>query len=227
MFKMRVALLGAMALLVVSGFAASTASALGPYWKVNGSKLVGTKAINLQLKGTAVLAVPKIPLTVECTNSRSELSAINSNGTRQGQDKGQIKYTGCTVTESPTKGCKVNEPITTNQTKSYLAIAESPTRIVDVFAPEKLTVFVELVFTSCGLITNEPVQGSVAAEVKPENTEVTEGDLQFPKPSIATVKKEGGASQPVELKVGGIVSTFSAGYGAKLVSNEKFGVTEL
>jgi hypothetical protein len=230
MFKMRVALMGAMALLVVSGFAASTASALGPYWHVNGVKLTTqSKAINLQLKGVAKLSVSNLALVIECKASSSEGATIEGNGTKQGKDKGKIKYTEC---KNNQKECEVVEPITTNETKSYLGQLKSGA-IVDVFEPTVGKVFVEIQIKGVGscptLVKGKfPVDGSVAAEVKPENKEVKEGDLQFTEPAIKTIKHEG-TPTAVGLTFGGATNeaTFSAGYGAQLESGEVFGVTEL
>jgi hypothetical protein len=228
MFKMRVALLGAMTLLVVSGFAASTASAAGPYWHVGGSGArfeKGATGLKLQLKGKAVLAVPSAGFSVECNGSISESSTINGNGTNQGQDKGQLTFSSCKTTLS---GCTVAEPITTNQTKSFLANSETTqTKIVDVFAPEKGEAYVVLNFSSgCGLLAGaQTVKGRVAAEIIPAGVELKEGILNFPTPSISSVKHEG-TVVTTELKVGGLVSTFSATYGARLESGANFGVTE-
>jgi hypothetical protein len=229
MFKMRVALLGAMALLVVSGFAASAASAAGPYWHVGGTRFEkGASGIKLQLKGVAKLAVPKAGVTVECNGSISEGSAINGNGTNQGQDKGKITYSSCKTTKSE---CKVAEPITTNLTKSYLAIAATQTKIVDVFEPEKGEVFVELKFSKgCGLLEGtNAVKGDAVAEVIPAGVEQKEGLVVFPEVAIKKIKHEGGAEQELGgLKVGAtnLEATFSAAYGARLEQGVVFGVTE-
>jgi hypothetical protein len=51
MSKMSIPLLGALALLVVSGLAASTASAAGPYWHVGGSRFEkGATGLNSKAK---------------------------------------------------------------------------------------------------------------------------------------------------------------------------------
>jgi hypothetical protein len=225
MSKMRVALLGAMALLVVSGFAASTASAAGPYWHVGGSRFEkGATGIKLQLKGKAVLSVPSAGFSIECNGSVSGSSTINGNGTDQGQDKGQLTFSQCTTTLS---GCTVAEPITTNQTKSFLANAETQTKIVDVFAPEKGETFVVLNFSSgCGVLAGaQTVKGRVAAEVIPAGVELKEGILDFPTTAISSVKHEG-VTVAAGLKIGGLVSTFGATYGARLESGANYGVTE-
>jgi hypothetical protein len=225
MFKMRVALLGAMTLLVVSGFASATASAAGPYWHVGGSRFEkGATGLKLQMKGKAALEVPTAGFSIECNGSISQQSTINGNGTNQGQDKGQLTFSSCKTTLS---GCTVVEPITTNQTKSFLANAETQTKIVDVFAPEKGEAFVVLNFgTGCGVLAGaQTVKGRVAAEVIPAGVELKEGILHFPTAAISSVKHEG-VVVATELKVGGLVSTFSATYGARLESGANFGVTE-
>jgi hypothetical protein len=226
MFKMRVALLGVLALFIVSGIAASTASAAGPYWHVNGSRLEsGAKQLKLQNKTTAVLAIPSIGLEIECKSSISEGATIEGNGANQGQDKGRITYTSC---KSNAAGCTVGEPITTKPTKSYLAIAATQTKIVDVFEPTEGTLFVtiKLAGGSCLLAGSYEVTGGAVAEVVPAGTEAVEGLLSFPKTAITSVKHEGGAATTIELKTKGLASTFSSIYGAKLATGEKYGVTE-
>ena len=54
--KPRAGMLALLTLLIVSGITASTSSASGPYWKVNGVKLAGQQEkahqIKLQVKGS-------------------------------------------------------------------------------------------------------------------------------------------------------------------------------
>jgi hypothetical protein len=171
-----------------------------------------------------VLSIPTAGFPFECGNSILEKSTINGNGTNQGQDKGQLTFSQCTTTLS---GCTVAEPITTNQTKSFLANAETQTKIVDVFAPEKGETFVVLNFSSgCGLLAGaQTVKGRVAAEVIPAKVELKEGILNFPTTAISSVKHEG-VTVDTGLKVGGLVSTLGAAYGARLESGANFGVTE-
>jgi hypothetical protein len=225
MSKMRVALLGAMALLVVSGLAASAASAAGPYWHVGGTRFEkGATGIKLQSKGKVVLAIPSADFSFECNRSILEKSTINGNGKNQGQDKGQLTFSSCTTTLS---GCAVAEPITTKQTKSYLANAATQTKIVDVFVPEAGEEFVELKFGSgCGVLAGgQRIKGSMVAEVIPAGLEGKEDILHFPSAAIPTVKHEG-VTVETELKIGGLVFTFGAAYGARLESGANYGVAE-
>jgi hypothetical protein len=200
----------------------------GPYWHANGVKLEGKRQIKLQLKGKAVLAAPTLGTTgleVSCNESHSEGGTIESNGLSQGQDKGQISYSSCTVLK-PVSGCTVAEPIVTKPTKSYLAInAGGQQKIVDVFEPTEGTKFVELHFigAGCGVIAGfQPVAGSVYAELIPRQGEVQEGLLNFPTSPVEKVKHEG-IEKTIELTTAGAKATFSGAYGARLATNEPFG----
>jgi hypothetical protein len=225
--KLGAALLGSAALLLASVSMTSVASASGPFWHVNGARLEsGSKAIELKGKGEAILVSPSLELEVKCTTSASESSAIEGNGGSQGLDKGKVKYTGCKVAKPNKAECTVTEPITTNFTKSYLA--ESGESFVDVFEPTEGKVFVNLTFSKgCPELIRgtQPVDGSAAAEVKPKGSEVTEGTLSFPTTAIKEVKHEGTAKK-IGLTIGAssTAATFSATYGAKLTTGEKFGV---
>jgi hypothetical protein len=194
-------------------------------WQRRGEVLkAGSMAVKLMLKGTAKLSIPKI-LTVECKNSNSENSTIEGQGSAQGADKGSLSFTACLTNVS---GCSVAEPIKTNQTKSHLAVTESPElHAVDVFEPEKGSVFTQLKLkgSSCGVLAGTiAVDGNVAAEVKSETGEEKEGSLSFPEKSIEKVLEENEKEHTLSLTVGGIVSTFSATYGTLLESGEAFGV---
>ena len=230
MFKTRAALLGLLTLLIVSGIAASTASAAGPYWRVNGSRLeTGSKQIKLQLKGAAFLKSPSLGVEIRCNGSISENSAIEGNGTKQGLDKGRVTYSSCTVLLPAKEGCTVAEPITTNQLKSYLATASTQTKIVDVYEPTVGKVFVELKFSkACGeTLSSAPVGvlGNIAAELIPAEKEGQEGLIAFPQTAITKVMHEG-VENKLKLEVIGAVSTFSGAYGARLENKEAFGVFE-
>lgn len=201
----------------------------GLVWQIGGVILEkGTQQIKLVLKGKAKLAVPEAGVEIFCKSSTSESSVIEGQS-KQGQDKGRITYKGC---ETSKKECTVAEPITTNQTKSHLAVSESNSekvlRPVDVFEPEKGKIFVELGLkgVGCGVLAGKaPVDGSVAAEISPETGEAVEGSMTFPAEAITKVNfPEEEAT--VGLKVGAtnLESTFNAAYGAQLEKGEKFGV---
>jgi hypothetical protein len=200
------------------------------FWQRGGFPLPENVAppIKLQLKGTAKLKVPSVPFTIECAGSMSEGAAIEGQAkTHQGQDKGRITYKGCKT--SAGEGCTVAEPLTTAQTKSYLAITEDHTNVarpVDVFEPAKGKVLAEVTLkgAGCGVLAGkQSMNGSVAAEVKPEEAETKEGLLFFPGETIKSVKTEAG-EKTVGLTLGGLESVLGAGYGAELESGEAFGV---
>jgi hypothetical protein len=228
--KMRVALLGVLALFVVSGTAASSASALGPYWRTGGAGVrleKGARQIKLQLKSSkAILRSEKLELELTCNESHSEGATIEGNGTNQGQDKGRVSYSSCNVVKPA--GCVVTEPIVTNPTKSYLAVNEGAQQnLVDVFEPTEGAIFVKIGFTgkACGVLAGaQPVDGSVYAELVPKEVENQEGLLNFPAKPVAKVKHEG-VEKTVGLTVAGDAAEFVATYGARLATfPEKYGV---
>lgn len=226
--KMRAGILVLLALFITSGIAASAASASGPYWRVNTLRLeTGTKQIKLQNKGQLVLKseVGTTPITITCNSSISEASTIGGNRTNQGQDKGHITYTSCS--DSVTN-CTPVEPITTKETKSYLALAATQTKIVDVFEPTEGETFTTITLKggTCLLAGPHEVKGSVAAEIIPAGVENQEGLIVFPSTPIKKVKHEGTEITLPALMLGPKEATFSGIYGARLVSGEKFGAFE-
>jgi hypothetical protein len=234
MFKTRVALLGVLALFIASGIAASTSSAAGPYWRVNKARLGqgASRQIKLQAKGVTVLKGKALggaaTITIECHNSYSEGASIEGQGNFQGQDKGRVVFEQCkTVGTGLASNCnKVAEPIRTNQLKSYLAYAkENPAqqKFIDVFEPQqKPAPFVVLKLPGC--IVEEPeVTGSVAGELVPIEKEGQEGLLNFPEAFIKEVVHEQ-QPQTIGLSFAGEPAIFSGSFGARLATNEQWGV---
>jgi hypothetical protein len=229
MFKTRVALLGALVLIVASGLASSTASAAGPYWRVNGARLGqgASKQINLQLKGGAVLdtKVLGVAVTVECATGVSEGATIEGQGQFQGQDKGRLTFKKCMAVLGGTF-CEVREPVTTNQLKSHLVtFSGGQKKYADLFEPQQgeNIVTIDLAGLKCGMEVKFTVKGSVAAEVIPAEVESQDSLLNFPLFAIKEVFLEQQAKKP-ELKVGAEKAEFIAAFGAKLESGERFGV---
>jgi hypothetical protein len=108
--------------------------------------------------------------------------------------------------------------------------SKDPTKIVDVFEPEKGTTFVELKIrgTACGVLEGtEAVKGSIAAEVIPTGVEHTEGLLHFPAIAITPVTHEG-VGKTVGLKLGAtnLDCAFIGAYGSRLETGESFGAFE-
>lgn len=234
--KLKAGLLGLLALLAVSGIAASTAAASGPFWHVGGTKLGqgATKQIKLQSKSALVLKTPLLAVEVECKNSISENATIEGVGASQGQGTGRVTYTQCKVLKPAKAECKVAEPITTNQLKSFLALAtpnqEKPkqAKMVNVFEPSTGLTFVILKFSEgCGtpVAGERGVNGAIAAELVPVEKEAQEGLVAFPSEAISKIKHEG-QERTLKLEILSDPSIFSGTYGARLASNEPFGVFE-
>jgi hypothetical protein len=236
--RQRIVMLSLMAVFVTSMFTTAVASAEGPFWHVNGVKLKqGSVGITGQNKGNLkfVTTLGNATIKITCTTSSTEGTIDGQGETRQGQDKGKVTFSGCTVVGEPPfpEGCKVKEPITTNQLKSHLANAtvQGVEQIVDLFEPtgpqqEVKKVFVILVFELCGAILNGPheVTGNVAAQLVPQRIEAQEGLLSFPETPITTIKHEGQEVTGVGLKFAGNVAKFSGSYTQKLQNNLPYGV---
>jgi hypothetical protein len=230
MFKTRAILFGVLALFIATVIMASTASALGPYWHVNGSKLGQgvKKQIKLQNKGAVFFqwtASLSPVVNIECKNSIAEGGAIEGNGNNQGQDKGSFKFSQCKPIPPSEPTCKVSEPIITKQLKSHLVTYKGmQSKYADLFEPQEGSVFMIMKTTECGLgVSGErEVIGDVAAEVMPTEAEAQEGLLSFPEPAITTVfleqqEKNIGLTPPTSFH-------FKATYGSRLESGERFGV---
>lgn len=199
----------------------------GPFWHVNGTQLKqGIRQVKLQLKGTSFLKTTASgeKLEIACKNAVSEGATIEGQGSFQGQDKGRLAFTQCKFVKPAT--CEIVEPITTNQTKSYLAFNPNSNqqKFVDVFEPQQGTTFVTLKFGKklCLTLASAPVSGSAAAEIIPVEKEGQEGLMNFPEEPITSVLHEGEVKK-VGLKVLE-AATFSGAFGARLETNEPWGV---
>jgi len=231
MFKTRVALLGVLALFIASGIAASTASAgqpEGPYWHVAGSRLGQgvSKQIKLQAKGVTILKGSDlgVGVVIECHNSYTEGATIEGQGNSQGQDKARFVFEQCkTVVKGLT--CVVTEPIRTNQLKSYLAYNPNSKqqKFIDVLEPQQGSVFVVLHFKGFACPESAPVEGAVAGEIIPVEKEVQEGLLYAPEVPITEIEHEH-QRRTIGLKFAEEPSVFSGAYGARLATNEQWGV---
>jgi len=201
-----------------------------PVWFVGGEQLKqGTKQIKLQIKGSAILKSSTLGIEISCKGSGSEGATIEGNGIGQGQGKGRVTYSQCSVLKPVGKEgtCEVAQPITTNQLKTYLATANVQSKIVSVFEPTVGKVFVELKFSKpCGeALSSSPVgvTGNVAGEDIPSESEGQEGLVAFPATAISKVTNEG-QEKVLKLETIGNVSTFTGAYSARLQGNERFAV---
>jgi hypothetical protein len=237
-FKPRVALLGVLALVILSGIATSAASASNPSWKVNGTKLAAqtkeaakiTALESSELKGKVVGDAT----TIICTTAVAENAYIEGNGAGAGQDGAKgITFTNCTTTIVGLANCRVNVPIKTSQLKSHLVTyGEGQEKIGDLFEPSQSSgEYVALGFHSasetekCAIPEAEkfPVKGSVVAEVK--TGEAVKGELTYPTTPITKAKLEGQAIEP-KLSLGGNPGAIFAGrFEVELVSGKKFGAS--
>jgi hypothetical protein len=233
--KTRVALVGLLTLLVIGGAAASTASAAGPYWRVNGARLGQgvAKQIKFQLKGPIFLkAIPTTTeILIECKSGISEGATIEGQGNFQGQDKGRFTFRQCRVIKP--LGCAgLVEPITTNQLKSYLAYnntAGAQQKFVDVFEPQQGNVIVVFKQAAggkeeCLVAPEATLSGSFAAEIVPTESENQENLLSLPETAITSVVHEQQTKTIRLTFVEGSTATLKGAFGARLETGERWGV---
>lgn len=231
MLKTRVALLGVLALFIASGIASSTASATGPFWHVAGAKLGQgeAKQVKIQAKLNPILVSEVkafgIKIKIECHNSYGEGITIE-NSNIQGQDKGRIVFEQCKTIFNPEEVCKVVEPIKTNQLKSFLAFNPNSKqqKFVDVFEPQQGTKFVTLHFEGTGcLVPEAAVEGAVAGEIVPIEKESQELLLDFPEKPIEEIVHQQ-QTRKIGLVFAGEPAVFDGAYGARLATNQLWGV---
>jgi hypothetical protein len=230
MYKMRVVLWAAIALVLVSGIAASAASAAGPYWHLNTHRLEKFSWPALISAGPTELTakVLSIPITIKCASATVEGAEIVGNGTNQGLDvASSIAFEKCTI--ATPKGCVVAQPIKTVAVKSSLVTYDSG-KIGDLYEPTKGTEFVTIKIgdesktNTCSLKAEYPVKGSIAATVSPEGSEAKVGELGFPTTAIKQVKTEGGAPTTVGLEIGEKnPANFSGKFEVEMALGERFG----
>jgi hypothetical protein len=230
MFKTRAALRGVLVLLAASAVASPTAWASGPYWHVGGVRLEsGSKSLKLQAKGTIVLSAQLgniVEIVVECANSKSEGATIEGNGGGQGQGKGRLVFTQCK--SNWPHNCRIIEPITSSQLKLHLATDRGQSKYAVLYEPTEGRGFLSYRLgdregETCLVAGEEPVGGTVAAEVAPSEVEGQEMSLFLPEEPIPTVFL-GSEEKKVDLLYGENQMKFSASYGARLDGGEKFGV---
>jgi hypothetical protein len=231
MFKTRAVLLGVLVLFVASGIASATASASGPYWRVGGLRLEsGSKSLKLQAKGTIVLSAQLgniVEIVVECASSKSEGATIEGDGGGQGQGKGRLIFTQCR--SNWPHNCRIVEPVTTSQLKLHLGTDGGQSKYAVLYEPTEGRLFLWYRLAdaregeTCLVAGEEPVGGTVAAEVVPREIEGQEMSLFLPEEPVSTVFL-GQEEKKVDLLYGENQMKFSASYGARLDGGEKFGV---
>jgi hypothetical protein len=252
--RARLMLLGVLAVFIVGAVASSSASALpteGPFWHVGGAKLpAGTKkAIAGKLIGDTPFLYGKLSnkwIRITCSTLNPTGSIFN--GTIHGESEETVEFTGCntsnifeaTAKTGPYKEiaeCKVSatiktEPVTNTLWYHTTNVGKTRTATEQVlFTPKTGTVFAKITITGngCGFLEGTfKMEGNVAAEPAPQNTEVTVGTLTFPTEQQKHVWQPKGSPEEtqVELKFLGTEADFVAEAEIKLVNAEKFGIFE-
>jgi hypothetical protein len=237
MLRQRTVALSLVAVFVASMFTVASASAAGPFWHRNGSKLTqGSVGVTGQNKGNLSLSskIGTTPITITCTASASVGTIDGQGPTLQGQGKGKVKYTGC---KTNVANCGISETlpekpptgnITTGQLKIHLATGtvQGTEQIVALLEPSPSEQTAEKVFTKFAIVKEASaclleglykVSGSVVAQLSPQEAESQEGSLFFPEPAITTITHEGQTVHP-GLFLGTAEAVFKGYYAQKAQS---------
>jgi hypothetical protein len=198
------------AIFVVGAFSAAPAwSAEGPFYKVNGVRLTGEKAIKAKITEEYVFKVLAVEVTVRCKEMTYEAGAIRGLKEKTSDTgKGVVALKMCTV-EGNGAGCAVeNNEIKTQTLTTTLAYSE-PSRKGKVLILFKATPLATIKFVgaNCSLLTGE-LTGSFAGEVldtarKSIAVEGTQAEavvnyIKFPTGQIDTVYTETGGTENTE-----------------------------
>jgi hypothetical protein len=203
MSKFRLVLQSILVGLVLTGMISAVASAAepteAPFWKVGGSRLAQGKTHLVKLSGTKFVLNGEIgaaKVEFQCAKQSVEGAAfLGSNAGEHGKSEGTIKFEECKILEFVTSsfverpGCKVN--VNKTETVGSLWYHETSAgvkteKIQAAFWPKNgttkfTTITVKEITSECGALVGEyGVEGSVAAEVHPENAEVNTGSFTFP-----------------------------------------------
>jgi hypothetical protein len=204
--KVRLMLLGVMAVFVVSVAVSSSALALptaGPFWQVNGTKLAVGISKNITNKGgetTLYSTINRVRLKITCKEVTS-IGAI-SNSASHGESQETIEFkkecklfilnskqeyvlqTGCHIVE-PLRFIQASDDLwyhtRVNNQRSGATERTSSEQVR--FTPKGTQIFITLEITEepeCVFPGKFTVEGSVAGEIKPEQTEVVKGEIVFP-----------------------------------------------
>jgi len=200
--RSKLVLLGLLSAFVLTGMMAAVASAAEPteqpFWKLNGTRLVSGKSHTVRLSGTKFVLNGEIgakKVEFQCKGQTVEGAVvIGSNAKEHGKDEGTIRFKECVVFES-VSGVFVERPgctVTINKAETQGSLWYHETsagvkteKIQAAFWPKSGNKFTEIAISEktseCGaLIGTYQVEGSVAAEVHPENAEAKTGSFTFP-----------------------------------------------
>jgi len=231
MQRIRIVGLALMAVFALSAVAASAASAVeGPFWKVNGSRLLSgeTRLLLATAKENFILEDTVLGQTITCTAltlpEAAQMEIIGSTGGNAGKSKEVIDFTGCTQVGNGVKCTVVNSLVNTVPVLNllgYSTAAKGGPALV-LFEPESGKVFATVKYTSTVAegckSESQGVTGTTIALAQVGGaqvavgggTETLHGEVRFHKLAKAIfIEKEGvvGAEVKSKLELAGTAST--------------------
>lgn len=159
MNRMRTIGMALVAVLALSAAAAVVATAVeGPFWKVEGSRLLAGETRLLLPSATAnFIFSSNIGILITCAGLRlpvaNEMQIIGSSGANGGRSLERLEFTGCTVTGNGT-GCDVESGLFVTNLLVTLLGYSTATRsglVLVLFAPDSGTEITTLRFTGLGV----------------------------------------------------------------------------
>jgi len=244
MRRMRPLGLSLVAAFALSAVAATAAQALpeGPFYKVEGNRLLATETKELKAKAASsfTLEAASIGVAVTCTSLKLKPGAtiVGSTGENAGTSEEVIEFSGCTVTGNG-EGCKVeNEAVTTSTVEDALGYSSSSRSgpLLVSFHPKTGKVFVELKFVGAkcilpstkveGTVVGEAFASGKQVEVTKNEVELTSSEIKFGKASKTVFVESGGVltSTKAKLTSFGIGATLEGTSQQELAGGSKWGI---
>lgn len=239
--------LALVAVLACASFAAASASANPPRWKVNGAYLGANVAKPFtSTSGVSRLRIPLLGVTIVCNKDKNTGSIVGSAAGSPGTNKEVVvTFEECRV-EGAEEVCTVGngKKIITNKLKSELVwLSAEGLNAGDLLTPEVAgqpftTIVVE--GAECPLPKENKITGEALGKIEPINAFAVTGTLTFTDPAIAkywtgdrplTEKEKKEGKKRTEhanggLKFGANPAVFSSVDSVTLNSGEEFGVFE-
>lgn len=210
-----------------------------PYWKVGGKRLGAGQEQEVKVKnksGTKVVLhgkISEVSFEGRCTTlTSSATSVIGSSTEHDGKVEGGLATEGCTlfVGGKEQKECKYGNLKWAVKGKLWYEGSKSVggTKIAVLLEPKAGTVFgtQTLEGPGCGVLEGTyKLEGTIAASVAPQDTELAIGELSFPKLGITQLwqNQDGETERHPQLVEGGGEATFEGEDTAELTSGSKFG----
>jgi hypothetical protein len=251
MKRIRILGLAILAVFALSAVAAVAAQAEGPYYKVNGTRLVGNEEVTA--KAQTAYKLEATGIVIECKAQKLVKGAVIVGSTKgnSSTSKETIEFEECKLTGNGTncklaaadKGIIKTEPVINTLDYPKKVPAKGDTLLV-LFTPESGSVFVKIKVEAgaekgCTVEGSLAVEGSVAAEaldnnkiaikLKEEPAEAEFGFVNFPVAGTEACSEKGGKVEATDCKkpkltVSTKTSKLTGTSELKLASKLKWGV---